>query len=340
MQTQSSFITHEPGALVVGVDVGGTKIAAGVVDSRGQVYGRVQLPTDSSQPEMTLHAIESAVTNAIQAAGVNSALIRGVGLGIPGKIDVEHGICLLAVNLGWQNMPIKSRLEKVLGLPCSVENDASAATLGESLYGVGQGVANLVYLILGTGIAARVIISGQLHRGTHGLAGEIGHTIFVPDGPQCRCGARGCLEALAAGPALALRAQEAILSGYASQLQDVLAQQAHLTTEQVCKAAEQGDRLAVQVVTDAAEHIAQAIYLLSMAFDPQIFVLGGGLVQAEALINAIQTSVARKSEQSPLFREIYSAQFVRLTGLKQDAGILGAAALVAAPGMQQGRVER
>jgi predicted NBD/HSP70 family sugar kinase len=120
----------------------------------------------------------------------------------------------------------------------------------------------------------------------------------------------------------------------------VLAQQTRLTTEQVCKAADQGDRLAVQVLTEAANHITQAIYLLSMAFDPQLFVLGGGLVQAETLVNAIQTSVARKAEQSPLFREIYSAQFVRLTGLKQDAGILGAAALVAAPDMQQDRFER
>jgi glucokinase len=333
MQTQSPLAPRDSGAFVVGVDVGGTKIAAGVVDSQGQIYGRVQLPTDASQPEMTLSTIESAVTRAMQAAGVSATDIRGVGLGIPGKVDVEHGICLLAVNLGWQNVPVRSRLEEALDLPCSVENDVSAAVLGESLYGVGQGVANLAYLILGTGIAARVMVAGKLHRGAHELAGEIGHTLFVADGPQCRCGARGCLEALAAGPALARRAQEALLSGDTSLLQDVLTRQATLTAEHVFAAAEQGDRLALQVVTEAAEHIAQAIYLLSMTFDPQILVLGGGLVQAEILINAIQTSVARKAEQSPLFREIYSAQFVRLTGLKQDAGILGAAALVAVPAM-------
>jgi len=330
MQEQSALATHDPGSLVVGVDVGGTKIAAGVVDAQGQVHGRVQLPTTASQPEETLNTIIAAITSAIQTAGVSFAAIRGVGLGIPGKVDVEQGISLLAVNLGWRDVSVKSHLETALGLPCNVENDVNAAAMGEYLYGVGQGTSNLVYLILGTGVAARIMIAGQIYRGSNGLAGEIGHAQFAVDGPQCRCGGKGCLEALAAGPALAQRAQETVRSGAPSSLRAVLAQHPKLTAEQVCEAARQGDQLARQIITAAGQHVAHAIYLLALTYDPQVIVLGGGLAQVEILMETIQTDVARKAEQSPIFREIYHKQLVRLTGLKQDAGILGAAALIAA----------
>ncbi|GLV54022.1 glucokinase [Dictyobacter sp. S3.2.2.5] len=331
MDIQTSVVAHDPGSLVIGVDVGGTKIAAGVVDALGQVYGRVQFSTDTSRPEATLRTVAHAVRSAIQAAGVSPAHIRGVGLGIPGKVDVENGVSVFAVNLGWRDVPIKRQLEADLAVPCRVENDVNAAALGEYLYGVGRGTANLVYLILGTGIAARVMISGQLYRGTNGLAGEIGHAIFVADGPPCRCGAQGCLEALAAGPALARSARDAVASGSPSSLQEVLNRGSELTAEHVCQAASQGDGLAMRIITEAGEHIAHAIYLLSLSFDPQVVVLGGGLAQVEILMDAVQARVARKAEQSPIFRDIYHAQLVRLTGLKQDAGILGAAALVASP---------
>ena len=219
IQTHTLVPSHAhvgSGPLVVGVDVGGTKIAAGVVDAQGQVYGRIHLPTDTSQPKMTLQSIVAGITGALRAARISPLHISGVGLGIPAKVDPEHGIALLSVNLGWQNVPVKRWLEETLGLPCVIENDVCAATLGESLYGAGRELgrqANLVYLSLGTGVAARAMIEGRLYRGTNGLAGEIGHVIFVPGGPLCRCGARGCLEALAAGPALARKAQEEVQAG-------------------------------------------------------------------------------------------------------------------------------
>lgn len=330
MQT-TSFVGARP--LVVGVDVGGTKIAAGVVDTQGKVFGRVKLPTDTSRPEMTLQSIAAGVTGALHAAGVSSSHISGVGLGIPGKVDPENGIGLLAVNLGWQDVPVKRWLEEALGLPCVVENDVSAATLGESLYGAGRelgGLANLVYLSLGTGVAARAMIEGRLYRGTNGLAGEIGHAIFVPDGPLCRCGARGCLEALAAGPALARKAQEEIQAGRGSLLQELLARSPKPTAELVFEAATRGDSLAQQILAEAGSHLAYAVYLLAIAFDPQMVVLGGGLAQGNGpLIEAILSGVARWVEQSPVFREILDPGAVRLSALQQDAGILGAAALVA-----------
>jgi glucokinase len=327
--------------LVVGVDVGGTKIAAGVVDEQGQVYSRVKQPTYTSSPEVTLQCIAAAVNEAIAAAGIDRVHIGGVGLGIPGKVDPEQGIGVLSVNLGWRDVPVRNWLEDALGLPCAIENDVRAAILGESQYGAGRGVSNLVYLSLGTGIAASILIAGHLWRGAHGLAGEIGHTVFVADGTPCRCGARGCLEALAAGPALALRAQEEIRAGRASLLQRMTANHTDLTAEHIFAAAAQGDDLASQILSEAASHIAYAIYLLAMAYDPQMVVLGGGLAhEGSPLIEAVRSGVVRWMEQALIFREILDEQALCVTSLQRDAGILGAAALIIARHAVAGEAQR
>jgi glucokinase len=281
---------------------------------------------------MTLRTIASAITATLDAAGIETAQIAGVGLGIPGKVDPVQGIGLLAVNLGWWDVPVKRWLEDALGLPCTIENDVGAACLGENLYGVGRGVTNMVYLSLGTGIAARVLIEGKLYRGTHGLAGELGHAIFVPGGPLCRCGAYGCLEGLASGPALSRLAQEKLDDGQSSLLRSLLTRQSGLTAELVCEAAARGDNLALQTLEEVATHLAQAIHLLAMTFDPQLIVLGGGMAQEGPFTAAIRRKVALLTEQAPLFEEILPADRLQLTGLQQNAGILGAAALVS---MQQ-----
>lgn len=327
-------VQHAPlDALVVGVDVGGTKIAAGVVNAQGDVSGRIKLPTDTSSPEHTLQAIASSVRSAIQASGATEAQVKAVGLGIPGMVDPSRGVCQLSVNLGWQNIAVTSWLEQELRLPCFIENDVSAATLGESIYGVGRGLDNMVYLSLGTGVAARAIVDRRLYRGAHGMAGEIGHTVFSPDGPLCRCGARGCLEALASGPALARNAQDALKSGQLSILKELLGAQPleSLRAEHVFEAALRDDALAKQILYEAGRHLAYSIYLLTMSFDPQVVVIGGGLaVEQSPLIEATREGVAHWIAQSPVFREMLSLDAVRLTSLQRDAGITGAAALVTA----------
>lgn len=316
--------------LAVGVDVGGTKIAAGVVDAQGQTLSSIQIPTDISSSEQTLQAIASAIRTAMSAAGVEAGHIGGVGLGIPGKVDAQRGIGVLAANLHWRDVPVKAWLEAQLGFPCAIENDVGAATLGESVYGVALGVQNLLYLSLGTGIAAGVIAQGRLYRGEHGLAGEIGHTAVLPGGRICACGGQGCLEAQAAGPALARNVREALEAGRASRLRDVLVSGAPLTAEQVFLAARQGDELALETLGEAGRQIAFALYVLAMAYDPHLIVLGGGLALEEGpLIETIQVELAHRAERSPIFREIYAPDQLRLSSLKRDAGILGAAALVA-----------
>ncbi len=326
--TQQQSLPVGTAPLIVGVDVGGTKIAAGVVDTNGHIYGRVKLPTDTSQPEMTLHSVAAAINATLEAAGVEPAQLAGIGLGVPGQVDPAQGIVLLAVNLGWHNVPVKFWLEEQFGISCEVENDVSAACLGESLYGTGRGVRNMLYLSLGTGIAARMLIEGRLYRGTNGMAGELGHAIFVPNGPRCNCGANGCLEALASGPALVRLAHEKLATGQASLLRDLPDYPSTLAAEQVCEAATREDDLAWQTLNEVAAHLGYAIHLLAMAFDPQCIILGGGMAQEGPLLNAIRAAVVRLAEQSPIFREILPQEAIRLSSLKLDAGILGAASLV------------
>ena len=317
--------------MVVGVDVGGTKIAAAVVDSAGQIYGRVQHPTDVSRPEMTLQSIAGAISSAIEAAGIRTADISAIGLGIPGKVDPETGTGLVAVNLGWRNVPVTPALESLLGIRCVIENDVRAAALGENYYGTGRQARNMVYLSLGTGIAAGFILDGRLYRGTTGFAGEIGHAIVDRGGPQCKCGARGCLEALAAGPAIAERAQSAMATGRPTSLREILGQgTVRLTGQDVCEAAARGDPLAQDVLREISAYLAYSIHLLAMFMDPELIVLGGGVALAgDVLLQAVREHAGRLAAEAPMFAEVYQPEMIQLTDLGRDAGILGAAALVA-----------
>lgn len=317
-------------AVIVGVDVGGTKIAAGIVDARGQVMGRVQMPTDTRDPERTLRSIANTIRNCIESSDIAPARVRAVGLGIPGMIDPEQGVCLLSVNLNWHNVAVQSWLEQELDLPCAIDNDVSAATLGESIYGAGQGMRNMVYLSLGTGIAARAIVDGQLYRGAHGMAGEVGHLVVMPDGPLCRCGARGCLEALAAGPALALAAQAAIAEGKETQLKAYQQRHEVVRSEDIFAAAADNDALALDILRRAGEHIAYGIYLLVMTFDPQVVIIGGGLAMAHSsLLVAMRARAEHLLRQSSASQAMFSTETLRVTNMRRDFAIIGAAALVA-----------
>ncbi len=247
------------------------------------------------------------------ASGFGREGIAAIGLGIPGKVDPERGLGVLSVNLGWRNVPVRDRLQAAFGLPCVVENDVKAGALGEWRFGAGAGLRNLAYLVVGTGIAAGLILDGRLYRGTAGMAGEIGHAIINREGTRCKCGGRGCLEAEAAGPAIAAHAQAKPADGLSTY-----------------DAAGSGGQMAPDALEAAAGELALAIQWLIMAFDPQAVLLGGGVAQAgEVVLQAIRRRLQRMADESYVFREVYAPQMVRLGGLGKDAGLLGAAALVA-----------
>jgi glucokinase len=321
-------------SLVVGVDVGGTKVAAGVVDGAGHLHSRVQQPTDTRSTTHTLQSIAATVRLALAAAHLQPAEVQAVGLGVPGTVDPVHGVGIMAVNLGWRDAPVRDYLAAELVLPCAVENDVKAATLGEWRFGEGRGLDDMVYLNVGTGIAAGVIVAGQLLRGANGMAGEIGHAVVDAQGPLCKCGGRGCLEALAAGPAIAARAVAALQAGATSGMAQLTADQGgRITAETVFAAAAAGDALAGRVLADVGAYLGQAIQWLLMAYDPQLVVLGGGVVSepsagSDAFLAAVRQTLDRLAAQSAAFRLAYREGAVRLSGLGREAGVLGAAALV------------
>lgn len=317
---------------VIGVDVGGTKIAAAAIDADGQISWRVRRPTPVGSPAETLEAIAAAVEEVMDAGELRPAHIHSVGLGIPGLVDPATGVAIASVNLEWRNVPVKATLEQRLGMPCTIENDVNAAALGEIGYGVARGLQNVIYLVIGTGIAAGIVIEGRLYRGSHGMAGEIGHAVIRPDGPRCKCGARGCLEALVAGPGLAERAVrlwEANDDGRSSADAPVhSAVQASVAGEDVFAAAKEGDSRATLLLSRAGEDLAFAMQFLLLAYDPQMIVLGGGVMESsDMVLPAMMRALERQAQESWIFASIFDPQRIKPSQIQADIGILGAAAL-------------
>lgn len=321
---------------VIGVDVGGTKIAAALVDADGKLSGRVRSPTDLSSTEATLDSIAAAARAALDLSGFSSDQVSGVGLGIPGLVDPQRGIGLASVNLGWHDVPVRDSLQSRLGLPCIIENDVRAAALGEAFFGAGSGLEILVFLTIGTGIAASVVLEGHIYRGAHSLAGEIGHAVIQPGGPLCKCGGHGCFESLASGPSIAGRLRSKFESRSGSSQQHLPAEAVrNLTAEEVFRLVAQGDELATETIREVADDVAFVLQFLALTYDPQVIVLAGGVSQAGQLfLDPVRKSLERYAVDNWVFNRVYTQELVQLSQLGEDIGILGAAALINAHGFQ------
>ena len=310
--------------LWVGVDVGGSKVAVLVVDAQRRVRGRATMPTDVSGPKRTLASIVGAIRQAIQAANAHEDEIAAIGLGIPGRVNPETGVVQLAVNLNWNELPVGALLESELGAPCFLENDVRAATSGVYHYNGNHTLQSMAYVSIGTGIAAGLIINGALYRGSSGMAGEIGHMVIDPHGPRCQCGAHGCLETFAAGPAIARLGRQAVESGVATLLKDF----DPLTAENVYQAARQGDAAAQAIVDKVGSYLGQALQWMVTAYDVERIVLGGGVARAgEAFWQPILRELDRQRQASPLASEMLASEMFHLLPADYDAGIWGAVAL-------------
>jgi len=310
---------------LLGVDVGGTKIAAAVVTFEGQILGQVRTPTEPHDQDRVVANVLRAMREVIAQAGLQIPQIAAIGLGAPGDVDPERGVAIRAVNIRWDNLPFVHIVQDDFKVPAFIENDVRAATLGELYFGAGREHRNLVYLSVGTGIANGVVIDGRLYRGVHGMAGEIGHAVFDRRGPRCACGIRGCLEAMAAGPAMAHRAGEWINAGRPSTLMQMAGNDvANITGKMVLDAAARGDPVATDAVEEAAAYLAIAILMLHRLYDPEIVVLGGGIAQAgEVILAPIRQVLERELLSSILTCE----HVLRLSELGSDTGILGAVAI-------------
>jgi glucokinase len=301
----------------VGVDIGGTKIAAGVVSSEGRLLNEVTYPTADTR-EQLLSTIAEAIMEVQRGYEVG-----GVCLAVPGFILARENKVLSAANLeAIEGIPLKEELGGRTGLPVTVENDANAAAWGEFRFGVGKDIDDLVFVTLGTGVGGGIISHGVLLRGARGMGGELGHITAQPGGPRCGCGNHGCLEALASGTAIARRAREV-----ADQRPDsALGRLAMVRTplgEDVLDLARKGDEIALEVLREAGIWLGIGFATFVNLFDPEVIAIGGGLSEAGDLVLEPARRELRLRSTSPS-RDLVE---IRKATLGARSGMLGAAAL-------------
>ncbi len=325
--------------LLVGVDVGGTKIAVLITTPEGTILGRATRASSAGDQNGAAEAIATTIETALADAGTTVDDVAVIGVGVPGRVDPATGNVTIAVNLGWTDLALRDALEARLGRPCVIENDARAAAVGLHYRRVLGEADDIAYLAVGTGIAAGVVLDGRLHRGARGLAGEIGHAIADSAGPVCTCGQRGCLEALVSGPSIARRAVEALATDTGgSRLGQIPISE--LSAVDVYEAATAGDRLATDLVEDVGRQLAWAIHLLVMAYDVDRVVLGGGVSHAgETFMAPIKRELDRLRAASPIAGELLPHGVVEALPVGADAGVLGAVAIAQQAHKRDGRVD-
>jgi glucokinase len=316
--------------LLVGVDVGGTKVAVLVVDGSYNVLSQLMLPTILDSPQATLASIKAAVQQGVEQAGASLDRVAAVGLGLPGRVDTGTGLVRRAVNLGWEELPVGQFLSAQLGVPCLLENDVTLAAIGAQHYmgmsKAGGASRNMAYVSVGTGIAAGLVLDGRIYRGAHGMAGEIGHMIIDPGGLRCQCGAQGCLEAVAAGPAIARMGEEAALS----PRDTLLRLYRPVTAEAVYRAARDGDGAATAIIRKVSGYLALALQQLIVAYDVECIVFGGGVSrEGGTFLQPILVELARLREHSVLTGEMLQPDMIRILPSDYDAGAWGAVLLAA-----------
>ncbi|MDQ0944101.1 MULTISPECIES: ROK family glucokinase [unclassified Streptomyces] len=277
--------------LTIGVDIGGTKIAAGVVDEEGTILETHKVPTPS-----TPQGIVDAICSAVAGAGEGHE-IEAVGIGAAGYVDDKRATVLFAPNIDWRHEPLKDKVEQRVGLPVVVENDANAAAWGEYRFGAGQGHEDVICITLGTGLGGGIIIGNKLRRGRFGVAAEFGHIRVVPDGLLCGCGSQGCWEQYASGRALVRYGKQRanatpesaeILLGLGDGTVD------GIEGKHISEAARQGDPVAVDSYRELARWVGAGLADLASLFDPSAFIVGGGLSdEGELVLDPIRKSFRR-----------------------------------------------
>ena len=300
----------------LGLDIGGTKIAIVLMDQELRPLSGEIFPTQTADADALVAGIETAVCAALTAAQVTAGQITAVGVGVPGLVNPATGEVHLAVNLNLQHYPLGTVLTERLNAPVYLENDVRMAALGAFQYVQQQKpVSNLAYLSIGTGVSAGLILDGQLYRGSHGMAGEIGHIIVDPAGEMCACGLRGCLETIIAGPAIARQWQAAC-----ADFDD----EKEITAVSVYNAAQQGDPSAQTVIEHVSTTIARAIQWLVMAYDVEHIVFGGGVAKSgAAFLDPVLHALAKLSAGSPLAQTMLDAEKMMLLPSDYNAATWG-----------------
>ena len=314
--------------LQAGVDLGGTSIKAAVATADGQLIAEDHVPTESHRgPDVVLERIVQLVLELVRRSGHSKDTLSAVGLGVPGLVDLTTGTTKFLPNLPtqWRDIPVASRLAGPLGCQVRLLNDVRTATLGELRFGHGRHRPNatLAFFSIGTGIGGGVAIAGKLRLGPLGAAGELGHQTILPDGPRCGCGNRGCLEALASGPAISAAGIRLMRTGLAPKLHEIAqGNAANVTAQEMAQAASHDDAVR-EVIVQAATYLGIAAANVVTVLHPDLIILGGGVSQlGDILVETVKNVIAERVGMFPT-DQVQVAQ----SQIGERAGIMGAIAL-------------
>ena len=312
---------------IIGIDVGGTNVRSGLFDEDMQCVAAHHCAMDQElEPDELVQVLTGHVNELTRRAGVGMDKICGVGAAFPSYIDYEKGVLLETSNIfPLNNVPIRSLLSNALQVPVWIDNNANAAALAEHRMGAGRGYSSMVYVTVATGVGGGLILNGQLYRGMHGMAGEIGH-MFVSDstGYPCGCGVAGCVQSIASGTSMARYAMEQIKEGTESRILDYAGTFSKIDMVAVGKALNDRDPLAIEVVARGAEYLGRMLHSINLILDVNVFVYGGGVIKLGApFVDAFIAAYRRYSLTEPYF----PAKFLQAE-LGDKKGIIGAALLV------------
>lgn len=309
--------------LTLGIDLGGTFIKLGLVDADGQIVQKISVDTCANEG---VNKVFSQIEKGVKEITTNSKIkINGIGIGVPGLVSSKGEICNPPNLPGWGLVPIKEKLEHILGYDVYVENDANAATIGELIYGAGKNLNSFIMLTLGTGVGGGIIINRKIYRGEIGAAGELGHVIVDYKGNKCNCGNIGCVETYVGNNYLVARVKKQLENNKNSLIYELCENNLdNLTPKRISQAAHQGDEFANKVIIETGNYLGVALVSIVNVLDIATIIIGGGVAGfGEPLFKAIEDTV--KDRTFPVIADrikVIPAQ------LKNDAGILGAAALV------------
>lgn len=290
----------------IGCDLGGTNMRAAIVDvDSGLVLHQMSVPTSARDGhDAVMQRMAELCLDVIQSAGVDKEKVGGIGIGAPGVLDLEKGETLFLPNLEgtWPHVPLRDTIAKLTDLPTTLLNDVRSITNGEWLFGAGRGVDTLAVFAIGTGIGGGLVINGQLHLGIGGTGGELGHTTIDYNGPVCGCGNKGCLEALASGPAIAAMGMKAVAQGLTTRLADTCEGDLNrITPKLIAQTAEAGDEIAKDIFEKAGFYLGIAAANICVAVGPRRIIMGGGVARAgDLLLEPIRRTLRERVTVMPV----------------------------------------
>ena len=309
----------------IGVDLGGTNIAVGVVDESGKILSEASVKTLATRPwQEVIRDMGHCILRAMERGNIQESDVASIGIGIPGVANQDTGDVIFCTNLGWANIPLRRELQKYINKPVFIDNDANVAALAENYAGVSAGCKSSIFITLGTGVGGGIVIDGKPWSGAHSRAGEIGHMNLIPDGVPCTCGNNGCVERYCSATALIRMGKQACMGYPDCEIMKLCGGDVErISAKTVIDAAKAGDPVAERIFADFTKYLTMAINTMIAFFDPEMVVIGGGVSHAgEILLKPIREMLPRYI----MFKAI-PAPRIELERLGNEAGIIGAAML-------------